>query len=56
MWVPAKNATGQGARKATGQTARTTTIKNQYQPLDDSNMDVGAVDDRCEAVFTRQEC
>ena len=56
MWVSAKNATGHGARRATGQAARTTAIKNQYQPLDDSNMDVGAVDDRCEAVFTRQEC
>jgi hypothetical protein len=56
MWVTAKNTTGQGARRATGQAARTTAIKNQYQPLEDSNMDVGAVDDRREAVFTRQEC
>ena len=53
MWVPAKR---DNQKTATGRSARNTTIKNQYQPLDDNNMDVGAVDDRCEAVFTRQEC
>ena len=53
MWVPAKR---DNQKTATGRSARNTTIKNQYQPLDDNNMDVGAVGDRCEAVFTRQEC
>ena len=54
MWVPAKR---EDKRSATGKTAKNTANRNQYQPLDDDNMDVGAVDDdRRDAVFTRQEC
>ena len=53
MWVPAKKE----ARKvASNVEAKEAALKYKHRPLEEDAMDVGLVDDKCEAFFVRQEC
>ena len=53
MWVPAKKE----QRKTPGGSSAKKTQRNKYETLgEEEDMDIGTIDDRCEAVCVQQEC